>query len=116
MQRTAISSFRPTRLARLLLSAGALLAAISTSALAAPDGAFPPALAYQPTFGTTINFVGVTTPGSSGSAQINITPSGGSGSGSAATLNLGCTVVGSDAADVLAKALAARAAIGIRDE
>lgn len=59
----------------------------------------PPALAYAPTAGTNIAFTGVNTVGSTGNGSIAVTPSGGTGSGAAATSTVnGCVVSGADAA------------------
>jgi len=59
----------------------------------------PPALAYAPATGATVNFTGVTAVGSTGNGSITVTPSGGSGSGAAATSAVnGCSVSGGDAA------------------
>jgi hypothetical protein len=59
----------------------------------------PPTLAYAPAAGSPINFTGVTTSGSTGSATLTVTPSAGSGTGAGATTTLnGCTVGGADAA------------------
>jgi uncharacterized repeat protein (TIGR01451 family) len=96
MQPSATSS----RLLQLLLGA-ATAVAVSTAlpAYAQVDGnVFPPTLSYAPTPGTPINLTGVTLVGSSGSAQITVTPSGGMGSGSFSMVGLNCTLTGPDAA------------------
>lgn len=60
-------------------------------------GNVPPAISYTPTTGTTVNFTGVTTVGTTGSANIAATPSGGSGSGAAATTTInGCALTGAN--------------------
>ncbi len=95
MQRSATSS----RLLQLLLAA-ATTVAVSTAmpAYAQVEGnVFPPTLSYAPTPGTPINLTGVTLVGSSGSAQITVTPSGGLGSGTFAMVGLNCTFSGPDA-------------------
>lgn len=57
-----------------------------------------PTLSYTPAASSPINFTGVTTVGSTGNATLTVTPSGGTGSGAAATTTLnGCTVTGPDA-------------------
>jgi uncharacterized repeat protein (TIGR01451 family) len=95
MQRSATSS----RLLQLLLAATTSVA-VSTAMPAYAQIAgnvFPPTLSYAPTPGTPINLTGVTLVGSSGSAQITVTPSGGLGSGTFATVGLNCTFSGPNA-------------------
>ncbi len=59
----------------------------------------PPALAYAPAAGSPVNFTGVTTPGSSGTGAIMVTPSGGAGSNGAATSTVNnCSFSGANAA------------------
>jgi len=59
----------------------------------------PPTLAYVPAVSNAVSFTGVTTVGSTGSGGVVVTPSGGVGSGAAATSTVnGCTVSGPDAA------------------
>ncbi len=68
--------------------------------LSCPAGTAAPTLAYAPATGTTVNFTGVTTVGTTGNGQIVVTPSGGSGTGAAVTTTVnGCTVTGADAAN-----------------
>jgi len=60
----------------------------------------PPALAYAPAVGNAVSFTGVTTIGSAGSGTITVTPSGGAGSGGAATSTINnCSFSGSNAAN-----------------
>lgn len=78
--------------------------AVSTSAHAQGIDV-PPTLAYNPASGSPITLTGVTTVGSQGNGQILITPSGGMGSGMAATTGLGCSLVGNDASAFSAQPL-----------
>jgi hypothetical protein len=56
-----------------------------------------PNIAYNPTTGTTVNFTGVTTIGTTGNAAIVATPSGGIGTGAGATTTInGCTLGGAN--------------------
>lgn len=56
-----------------------------------------PAIAYAPTAGTEVAFTGATTIGTTGSATIVATPSGGAGAGSAATTTINsCALGGAD--------------------
>ncbi len=68
--------------------------AMSTAAQSAPDGSTPPTLLYNPSVGSTINFSGVTTPGTNGNATIGVTASGGTSGGAT---GLSCTFVGANA-------------------
>lgn len=61
------------------------------------NGNLPPTLIFAPTVGTTISFTGVTSVGSNGSAQLAVTPSGGSGTGATATTGFSCTFTGNAA-------------------
>jgi outer membrane autotransporter protein/uncharacterized repeat protein (TIGR01451 family) len=81
-------------IARLTLACVLLLAAWST-AQAQTRGVSPPSLTYAPTPGTQINFA---LSGGSGSASIQVTPVGGFGSGSFATMGLSCSLTGPDPA------------------
>jgi hypothetical protein len=56
-----------------------------------------PALAYAPTTGSTVAFTGVTTIGTTGNGTIAATPSGGAGTGAAATTTINaCTLGGTN--------------------
>ena len=57
----------------------------------------PPTIAYNPTTGTDVAFTGVTTIGTTGNGTVVATPSGGSGSGAAATTTINtCTLGGAN--------------------
>lgn len=65
--------------------------------ITSPGFAAPPTLNHAPAPGTPVNFTGVGAVGSTGAGQIVVTPSGGAGSGAAATTTLGtCTFGGAD--------------------
>lgn len=58
----------------------------------------PPNLAFNPNDGGTVNFNGVSAPGSTGTGTITISPSGGSGAGSNGTTTFdNCSIGGTDA-------------------
>lgn len=65
----------------------------------APGSPIPPTLIYNPAAGTPITLNGVTQVGTSGSATINVTSTGGSGTGAGATTGLSCTLSGGNAAN-----------------
>ena len=78
---------------------------LSTTSLSCTNGTgacvanTPPALSYAPAAGAPVVFTGVTALGTTGTGVIAVTPSGGVGSGAAATSTVsGCTVSGADAA------------------
>lgn len=81
------------RHARVLMCASALTSCLS---LQAGNISIPPTLNYAPASGTQINLTGVTTIGSSGSGQIQVTPMGGQGTGTPASTGLNCTLIGAD--------------------
>lgn len=79
---------------------GAILSTLllaPASSQAETQGSFPPTLNFTPAANTNINFTGVGSVGSTGSAQINVSAVGGAGSGALATTTLSCTVVGNAA-------------------
>ncbi|GMU44640.1 MAG: autotransporter domain-containing protein [Xanthomonadales bacterium] len=90
-------SARFARRALVQLARAATLAAVATAALAQEGNVFPPTLSYAPMPGMPVNLTGVTNVGSTGSGQILVTPMGGMGSGSIATVGLGCTILGAEA-------------------
>jgi hypothetical protein len=70
-----------------------------TWTLSCPQATEPPALTYAPNTGSTVNFTGVTTVGSTGSGSISVTPSGGLNTGAGATTTVNnCGLTGADAA------------------
>lgn len=79
--------------ARWLLGCALLLGAFAPLQAQSPRGVTPPSLVYAPTPGTTINFLVV---GTNGSASVQVTPVGGSGSGTFATTGLSCNLSGPD--------------------
>ena len=79
--------------ARWLLGCALLLGAFAPLQAQNPRGVTPPSLVYAPTPGTTINF---SLAGTNGSASIQVTPIGGSGSGTFATTGLSCNLSGPD--------------------
>ena len=79
-----------------LLCGIALIAAL-TPLQAQTRGVVPPSLSYNPPPGTPIN-LSLGGFGGTGGASIQVTPVGGSGSGSFATTGLNCTITGNGAA------------------
>jgi hypothetical protein len=66
---------------------------------AAPPVGAAPTIAYNPTTGSTVGFTGVTTIGTTGNGTIAATPSGGFGTGAAATTRINtCALGGANAA------------------
>lgn len=100
-----LSIIRGTGIARtvfaaLLLSAGLAHAQSDGGGGSEPPprgNVFPPTLVFNPASGTNINFTGVTSIGSNGTASINVAASGGMGSGTLATVNINCSYTGTDA-------------------
>ncbi len=92
------ASWRRLQTGLVFLGATALLAPGMAGAQA-PGNTIPPTLGYNPVVGTPITLTGVTQPGTTGTANIAVTPSGGAGSGPAATTGLNCSLTGANAAN-----------------
>ncbi|MGE4069696.1 MAG: autotransporter domain-containing protein [Lysobacterales bacterium] len=79
--------------ALLTLGCALLLAVVSTAQAQTRGNVFPPSLNYAPAAGTSIN---LNLSGVTGSASILVTPVGGMGTGSFATMGLSCSLTGPD--------------------